>query len=85
MHTNENAGGILSTSQYGGFYARVKECYTYINGVGNHTHAYSGTTSSNNGGNTGEGGPTTTGSTGSGTAISTLQPYVTCYIWKRTA
>lgn len=74
--------------------------YMYAGGVGDHTHGYSGTTSSNNGGhtgaagtgatggwsgNTGEGGPTTTGSTGSGTAISTLQPYVTCYIWKRTA
>lgn len=65
-----------------------------------HSHSYSGTTSSNNGGktgasgtgatggwsgNTGEGGPTATGSTGSGTAVSVLQPYVTCYIWKRTA
>lgn len=57
-----------------------------------HTHTYSGTTSSNNGGNTGswsgtsgEGGPTETGNTGSGSSVSVLQPYVTCYIWKRTA
>lgn len=74
--------------------------YMWAHGVGNHTHGYSGTTSSNNGGNTGasgtgatggwsgntgEGGPTATGSTGSGTAVSVLQPYITCYIWKRTA
>lgn len=67
---------------------------------GDHNHTISGTTSSNNGGstgtsgtgltggwsgNTGEGGSTATGSTGSGTAVSVLQPYITCYIWKRTA
>lgn len=35
----------------------------------NHAHTVSGTT----------------GSTGSGVAMSILQPYITCYMWKRTA
>lgn len=85
MHTSEDGHAKLGTGFSGSFAANVKECYASINGVGNHTHTYSGTTSSNNGGNTGEGGPTATGSTGSGMAVSVLQPYVTCYIWKRTA
>lgn len=74
--------------------------YIYAHGVGDHTHSYSGTTSSNNGGNTGASGTGATGAwsgttgelaafnsgnTGSGTAFSVLQPYVTCYMWKRTA
>lgn len=74
--------------------------YMYTGTNGNHGHSYSGTTSSNNGGNTGSsgtgatgkwsgntgsGGPTETSEVGSGTSFSVLQPYVTCYIWKRTA
>ena len=62
-----------------------------------HGHKYSGTTSSSGGhthsvsGNTGSNGAHThtisgtTGSTGSGTAMNILQPYITCYMWKRTA
>lgn len=60
--------------------------------IGDHTHYYSGTTSSNNGGNTGgaslttnSAGSATTSSVGSGTAFSIEQPFITCYIWKRTA
>ena len=40
--------------------------------AGAHTHTVSTTAS-------------TTGSKGSGTAMSLLQPYITCYMWKRTA
>ena len=39
------------------------------NSAGAHTHRVSGNT----------------GSKGSGTAMSLLQPYITCYMWKRTA
>ena len=39
------------------------------NSSGAHTHTVSGTT----------------GNRGSGTAMSLLQPYITCYMWKRTA
>ena len=40
--------------------------------VANHTHTVTTTTN-------------TTGSTGSGTAFSTLDPYITVYMWRRTA
>lgn len=55
---------------------------------GNHSHAYSGTTSSIGGnaahshGNTGAAAPGTSPET---ISASTLQPYITCYMWKRTA
>lgn len=40
--------------------------------LGNHTHTVSNSS-------------TNTGNKGSGTAMSLLQPYITCYMWKRTA
>lgn len=67
---------------------------------GAHTHWVSGTTSSNNGGNTGSwsgttgssgtgntgsGGSGNTGYVGGGDSFSILQPYIVCYMWKRTA
>lgn len=94
--TRENSSTLRSYS----INSQTGNPWGYLNLNVSHTHTYSGTTSSNNGGNTGasgtgatggwsgntgEGGPTTTGSTGSGTAVSVLQPYVTCYIWKRTS
>ena len=48
-----------------------------ISGAGTHSHSYSGTTSSNNGGNT--------GSTGRGGSHNNMQPYIVMYIWRRTA
>ena len=55
---------------------------------GTHSHTYSGTTSSVGGGaahshgNTGASAP---GTSSANIGVSTLQPYITCYMWKRTA
>lgn len=55
---------------------------------GEHSHSYSGTTSSVGGnaahshGNTGASAPGTSSALGT---QSVLQPYITCYMWKRTA
>lgn len=56
---------------------------------GAHTHTVSGTTGSTSGTSgstsltTASGGGTTSSSTGSGESFSILQPYITCYMWKR--
>ena len=60
--------------------------HTKENGI--HSHSYSGTTSNVGGsaahshGNTGESAPGTSSALG---MQSVLQPYITCYMWKRTA
>ena len=53
---------------------------------GAHTHTYSGTTS-NSGAHTHtvSTNASTSGSSGSSTAFSTMDPYITVYMWKRTA
>lgn len=48
--------------------------------VGNHNHAVTGGANGNTGGATGN-----TASTGSGSAHNNMPPYMTCYMWKRTA
>lgn len=52
-----------------------------------HSHSISGTTGGNNGntGNNGGGASHNHGFTGTAANINVLQPYETCYIWKRTA
>ena len=59
--------------------------------VGNHTHTVSGTVPALTTSTTGNHSHTlsttasTTGATGSGSAFSNLQPYITVYMWRRTA
>ena len=58
----------------------------YTGKSGAHTHTVSGTAAT--GGahdHTVSTNKSTTGNTGNGTAVNNLQPYVTCYMWKRTA
>ena len=60
--------------------------YFYAGAAGNHNHTFSGTTSSNNGGNTGvwsgstaSAGSGNTSSVGNGQSFSNLQPYIVAY------
>lgn len=53
--------------------------WTSIPSAGAHTHSVS-TNASTTGKSSGN-----TGATGSGSSFSLLQPYITCYMWKRTA
>ena len=60
---------------------------TAMDSAGAHTHsvpAHSHTCSANNG-NTGANSAYNSGSVGSGSSHNNLQPYITCYMWKRTA
>lgn len=54
---------------------------TSVNGA----HTHSATVPYGGGGTTGAAGTGNTGSTGGSGAHSNLQPYITCYMWKRTA
>jgi microcystin-dependent protein len=56
--------------------ATTKEGYDTITVDATHSHEFSGMTD----GNTGY-----TGSVGNGQAHNNIQPYITCYMWKRTA
>lgn len=56
----------------------------------NHTHSVSGTTGANSSNTTSNGGHThttsgTNSNTGGGGSHNNLQPYITCYFWKRVA
>ena len=56
-----------------------------ISGAEIASHTHSGTTKASSASNTGASSAANTGSTGSGTGHNNLQPYITCYMWKRTA
>ena len=73
-----------STSAYSTSSAGAHTHSTTTNGA--HTHTWSGTTSSNGSGSAHTHSvPAATSAAGGSTAQSTLQPYITCYMWKRTA
>lgn len=91
--TAESGSSIIRPDATGTSVAQATES------AGSHTHSVSGYTESSTHAHavkvTNEtagshnhdvtGGSTTTGSTGSGSSFSIMQPYITCYMWKRTA
>lgn len=91
--TAESGSSIIRPDATGSSVAQATES------AGSHTHSVSGYTESSTHAHavkvTNEtagshnhdvtGGSTTTGSTGSGSSFSIMQPYITCYMWKRTA
>ena len=88
--TNDGTTGGANTSSDGAHTHSVDvPAYSGSSGgiSANHTHSVSGNTDtiSANHTHTFTGTAGTTGSTGSGTAHNNLQPYITCYMWVRTA
>lgn len=88
--TNEASGFGLRTTIYdgvdgGSYYDRVivaSENIKTVNNAGDHTHSLtpSGTVTSTFSGKT-----VTSSSNGSGSSIDIMNPYITVYIWRRTA
>lgn len=76
-----SGSGIMPTGQSGS-----SGNLTYTNSSGAHTHTVSvSLAASGSHTHTFVGTMDTTGSTGNGSAHNNLQPYITCYMWKRTA
>lgn len=78
---NVTASGSASASGPLSFASNASENNIDTDYVDAHTHSVSGNTS----GNTGGGGSHTHTFEGTPTIYSTLQPYITCYMWKRIA
>ena len=87
---NIGRSGVYNSAGYGGFSQSSGVAETYstgsTGGSGGHKHDIK-TTSANTGINNTNTSPTTqsgtNSNTGSNTAHNNLQPYITCYIWKR--
>lgn len=95
LHAEVRASSILADGAH--THSVTTNAATSGGNSANHTHAVSGATGGisanhNHSGTTGAASGNTanssqfnSGSSGSGTAHSNLQPYITCYMWKRTA
>lgn len=78
-----NLSGI-NPSDKGYVYRYKNQNGAYTHDSGAHTHMYSGETGGSRG-TTENSSSFNTGTAGSGNAHTNLQPYITCYMWKRVA
>lgn len=81
---NYQSGSSRSGPYNNGTYGTASSA---MNTAGAHTHTLSGTSGSQSASHTHSvtNGACTTGAAGSTNAHTNLQPYITCYMWKRTA